>query len=124
MAEYPEFLITLAFDKTSEKHVTLAFTLGLKAQEKDLKTAILLFLDGVNVGVTGYVDDIDIGEPFLAVKDMLDVFLSQGGQLLICGSCWKHAGRTDPDRMSGAKIVTADLVIDMLLNARTTLQLN
>ncbi len=124
MSDFPEFVITLAFGKSSEKHVTLAFTLGLKGQEKGLKTAIILLIEAVNVGVTGYVDAIDIGEPFLPVKDMLDVYLGQGGQLLICGSCWKHAKLTEADRMPGAKMITADAVIDMLMNAKSTLQLN
>ena len=124
MADDPEFLITLSHNKSNEKHVTLAFTLGLKAQEKGLATAIVLLLDGVHVGRTGYVDDIDIGEPFLPVKDMLEVYLNQGGQLLVCGSCWKHEKFADADRLAGARMVTADAVVDMLLNARTTLQLN
>jgi tRNA 2-thiouridine synthesizing protein D len=124
MADFPDFLITLSHNKSSQKHVTLAFTLGLKALEKDLETAIVLFLDGVYVASTSYVDDIDIGEPFLPVKDMLEVYLDNGGELLICGSCWKHEKLTDSQRIPGARIVTADTVVDMLLNAKTTLQLN
>lgn len=124
MADYPEFLITLAHNKSNEKQVTLAFTLGLKGLEKGYKTAIILLLDGVHVGRKEYVNDIDIGEPFLPVKDMLEVYLSQGGQLMICGSCWKHDKLTDGDRMAGAVMVTADQVVDFLMNAKSTLQLN
>jgi predicted peroxiredoxin len=124
MTSSPDFVITLSHNKTNEKHVTLAFTLGLKALEKGYSTAILLMLDGVDVGRTDYVDDIDIGEPFLPVADMLEVYLGEGGQLLICGSCWKHAKLTDQDRLAGAKMISADIVIDMLMSAKSTLQLN
>ena len=124
MSDNPEFLITLSHNKANEKHVTLAFTLGLKAIEKGYRTAILLMLDGVDVGRGGYVDGIDIGEPFLPVADMLEVFLSEGGELLACGSCWKHAKLTDSDRLPGLKITTADRVIDMLMDAKSTIQLN
>jgi len=124
MAEFPEFVITLSHNKSNEKHVTLAFVLGLKSLEKGYKTAIILFLDGVHVGRTGYVDDIDIGEPFLAVKDMLEVYLQNGGQLLVCGSCWKHDHIPDSERLAGAGMITADAVVDYLMNAKTTLQLN
>ena len=124
MSSSAEFVITLAHNKTNEKHVTLAFTLGLKALEKGYSSAILLMLDGVDVGRNDYANAIDIGEPFLPVADLLEVFLSEGGQLLICGSCWKHAKLTDQDRLPGAKMITADIVIDMLMNAKTTLQLN
>jgi tRNA 2-thiouridine synthesizing protein D len=124
MSDYPEFLITLSHDKSNDKQVTLAFTLGLKSLEKGHRTAIALLLDGVEVGVTGYIDDIDIGEPFLPVADMLEVYLSKGGELLICGSCWKHQKHTDADRLAGAKMISADLLIDLLMNAKSTIQLN
>jgi tRNA 2-thiouridine synthesizing protein D len=124
MPETPEFVITLAHHKSSEKHVTLAFTMGLKGLEKGYKTAIILLLDGVSVGRQGYIDDIDIGEPFLPVKDMLEVYLDNGGQLLVCGSCWKHDHIPDSERLHRTSMVSADMVIDMLMNAKSTLQLN
>lgn len=124
MVDYPEFLITLAHDKGNEKQVTLAFTMGLKGIEKGFRTAIVLLLDGVHAGRAGYVNDVDIGEPFLPVKDMLEVYLSQGGQLMICGSCWKHDKLTEADRLAGTVMVTADQVVDFLMNAKSTLQLN
>jgi tRNA 2-thiouridine synthesizing protein D len=124
MPDYPEFVITLSHHKSSDKHVTLAFTLGLKSLEKGHKTAIILMLDGVHVGRTGYVDDIDIGEPFLPVKDMLPIYLEHGGQLLVCGSCWKHDKLPDSERLAGTAMISADQVIDFLLNAKGTAQLN
>jgi tRNA 2-thiouridine synthesizing protein D len=120
----PEFLITLAHNQNSEKHVTLAFTLGLKSLEKGYRTAILLLLDGVHVGRAGYVDGIDVGEPFLPVGDMLPIYLEQGGELMICGSCWKHDHLPDSERLAGARVVSADQVIDFLMNAKSTIQLN
>jgi tRNA 2-thiouridine synthesizing protein D len=124
MADYPEFLITLAHNKSNPKQVTLAFTLGLKGLEKGHSTAIVLLLDGVQVGQTGHVDHIDVGEPFLPVKDTLPIFLEHGGQLMICSSCWKNAGIPDTERIAGLPVVSADQVIDLLFNAKTTLQLN
>jgi tRNA 2-thiouridine synthesizing protein D len=124
MVEFPEFVITLCHDKCNEKQVTLAFVLGLKGIEKGYKTAILLMLDGVHVGVSGYVEDIDIGEPFLPVKDLLEVYMKQGGQLFVCGSCWKHEHLADGDRLEGVPLISADQVVDFLMKAKTTLQLN
>ncbi len=124
MPDFPEFVITLGHANSHEKQVTLAFTLGLKSLEKGYKTAIILLLDGVHVGRQGCVDDIDIGEPFLPVKDMLEVYLDNGGQLLVCGSCWKHDHIPDSERLPGSAMITADNVIDMLMNAKSTIQLN
>lgn len=124
MPDSPEFVITLCHAKDNPKHVTLAFTLGLKSLEKGQKTAIILLLDGVHVGRQDYAKDIDIGEPFLPVQDMLEVYLSQGGELLICGSCWKHDHIPDGERLADARMITADNVIDLLMNAKSNIQLN
>jgi tRNA 2-thiouridine synthesizing protein D len=124
MSDYPDFVITLSLDKQKERHVTLAFTLGLKSLEKGYKTAIILLLEGVRVGQKGYIDDIDIGEPFLPVHDMLEVYLDGGGQLLVCGSCWKHEHIPENERLAGTSMITADNVIDLLMNAKSNIQLN
>lgn len=124
MADFPQFVITLAHHKNSDKHVTLAFTLGLKSLEKGYSTAIILLLDGVHVGRAGYCEDIDIGEPFLPVKDMLEVYLDNGGELLVCGSCWKHDHLPDNERLERARVISADRVIDLLMNAKSNIQLN
>src|SRR5512146_452988 len=117
MPDFPDFVITLSHATGSEKHVTLAFTLGLKSLEKNYKTAIILLLDGVHVAQQGCVDGMDIGEPCLPVKDMLEVYLDNGGQLLVCGSCWKHDHIPDTERLAGTSMITADHVIDLLMNA-------
>ncbi len=124
MPDFPEFVITLSHAQSGEKHVTLAFTLGLKSLEKGYRTAIILLLDGVHVAQMGCPDEIDIGEPFLPVKDMLEVYLDNGGQLLVCGSCWKHDHIPDSERLPGTSVISADNVIDLLMNAKSTIQLN
>jgi tRNA 2-thiouridine synthesizing protein D len=124
MPDYSDFVITLAHNKSNPKQVTLAFTLGLKSLEKGHSTAIVLLLEGVQVGQTGHVDRVDVGEPFLPVKDMLPIFLENGGRLIVCGSCWKNAGIPDAERIAGLPVMSADQVIDLLFNAKATLQLN
>ena len=124
MADHPEFVITLSHGKDSPKHVTLAFTMGLKSLGAGHSTAILLLLDGVYVGTQGYVDEIEIGEPHLAVKEMLDLYLAHGGQLLACASCWKFAKLPEGQRLPGCASTTADQVIELLMHAKSHLQLN
>ena len=124
MAEHPEFVITLSHGRDSGKHVTLALTMGIKGLSEGHSTAILLLLDGVFVGTQGYVDDIDIGEPFLTAKELLEVYLAQGGQLLACANCWKFAKLPEGQRIHGCSSTTAEQVIELLLHAKANLQLN
>jgi len=96
MAGFPEFVITLSFNKNSEGRITLAFTLGVAAVDKGLKTAMVLLIDGVHVARQGYVDDVDIGEPFLPVKDLMEVYLELGAK----SSCAVPAGGSTNFRMT------------------------
>jgi len=50
----------------------------------------VLLLDGVTSGGPAMSRISIFGEPFLPVGDMLPIYLEQGGELLVCGSCWKH----------------------------------
>jgi tRNA 2-thiouridine synthesizing protein D len=124
MSDSPEFVITLAFNKNSEGRVTLAFTTGVAAVDKGIKTAIIMIVDGVHVGLKGYAEDIDIGEPFLPVKDLMEVYLHHGGELMVCGACWKFNHLAADDRMSEVKVITAGDIVDLLMHAKGSLQLN
>lgn len=124
MADHPEFVVTLSHGKNSPKQVTLAFSMGLKSISEGHSTAILLLLDAVFVGTKGYVDEIDIGAPFLPVKEMLDLFVTQGGQLLACANCWTYDKVPDGQRIPGCVLVSAEQVVELLLHAKGNLQVN
>ena len=124
MSDSPEFVITLAFNKNSEGRVTLAFTAGVAAVDKGVRTAIILIVDGVHVGLKGYAEDIDIGEPFLPVKDLLEVYLAHGGELMACGACWKFNHLAMGDKMPEVKVITSADIVDLLVAAKGSLQLN
>ena len=99
MENAPEFVVTLSFNKNSEGRVTLAFTLGVAAVDRGLKTVNVLLVDGVHIARKGYADDIDIGEPFLPVRDLMEVYLEHGGEIDVCGSCWRFNHLPDDERM-------------------------
>lgn len=121
---YADLLITLTAHESDENNVTIAFTMGTKALEKGHSVEILLLSDGVHLAEKGYADKIDIGAPFEAIKDSLPTYLEKGGKLKVCSSCMEHNGVAEEDIIEGVEIITADYVIDALMNADKTLQLN
>jgi len=100
MVNDPEFLITLGYNKSDEKKVTLAFTFGLKAIEKGYRTAIVLLLDGCTSGGPAMSRISISANPSCRWAIMLPIYLEQGGELLVCGSCWKH-GSSSRQRAPG-----------------------
>lgn len=121
---HTDLLITLTAHENDENNVTIAFTMGMKALEKGHKVDLMLLSDGIHIAEKGYADKIDIGEPFKPIKELLPSFLEQGGKLKVCSACMEHNGVTNEDIIEGAEIITADDVIDGIMNTEKTLQLN
>lgn len=119
-----DLLVTLTANENNSNNVTIAFTMGLKAIEKGHEVEIMLLSDGVHIAEKGYADRIDIGAPFEAIKDVLPRFLAEGGKLSVCSSCMVHNNVLEEDLITGSKVIDAGNVIDALMDAKKTLQLN
>lgn len=119
-----DLLITLTAHEKDANNVTIAFTMGLKAVEKGHDTVILLLSDAVSLAEKGYADKIDIGEPFKPIKELLPAYLAAGGRITVCSACMKHNGVDETKLINGVEVVTADFVVDGIMAAEKSLQLN
>ncbi|HLQ95851.1 MAG TPA: DsrE family protein [Pseudogracilibacillus sp.] len=121
---HPDLLVTLKANENDENNVTVAFTMGGKALEKGHSVEIMLLSNAVHLAEKNYADKIDIGEPFKPVKDLLAAFLENGGKLKVCSACMKHNNISEDDLIESSEIITADDVIDGIMGAEKSLQLN
>lgn len=119
-----DLLITLTAHERDANNVTIAFTMGVKALEKGHKTEIILLSDAVHLAAKGYADKIDIGAPFEPIKNLLPAFLEKDGKIKVCSSCMEHNGVDASQIIDGAEVITADYVVDAMMNAKKTFQLN
>ena len=119
-----DLLITLTAHENDENNVTIAFTMGVKALEKNHRTEIMLLSNAIHVAEKGYAEKIDIGAPFSPIDELLKTFLDRGGKLKVCSSCMEHNGVKEEDLVEGAEVITADNVIDAIMEAKKSLQLN
>ena len=51
-------------------------------------------------------------------------YLAAGGRIAVCSSCMKHNGVDEKNLIAGAEVVTADFVVDGIMAAEKSLQLN
>ena len=121
---YADLLITLTSHENDANNVTIAFTMGVKALEKGHNVEILLLSNGVFLAEKGYGDKIDIGAPFKPIKEILPLFIENGGKLKVCSSCMEHNHVDKENIIDGAEVVTADYVIEAIMNSKKSLQLN
>lgn len=119
-----DLLITLTAHERDANNVTIAFTIGTKALEKGHSVQILLLSDAVHLASKGYADKINIGPPFSPIKEILPTFLQLGGKIKACSACMEHNGVKREDVIDGVEVIKADDVVDMIMNANKTLQLN
>lgn len=117
-----DFVSTLFHAHGNPDKVTVALTMALNAGLKGHTTCLILMAEAVALGVPGATDGIDIGPPFEAAGNLLHKYLDQGGRVAVCKACMLHNG-LEADQMDARfEIITAPDVIDLLMNAKGSLQ--
>lgn len=124
MLTQTDYVSTLFDDSNNPNKVTVALTAGVKALEAGYSATIMLMVDGVYLARRNAFDGIDIGAPFKPAKDLLQAFLDNGGYLHVCGACMEHNGVSKEAIDPRYRIISADDVITLIMNAKGTLQLS
>ena len=102
------------------ERATLPFIIANVAASAEQSAAVLLTLDGVWLATRGYADDIQ-KEGFPPLREIIDAFIANGGEIWACGACTKPRGITEEQLIAGAKIVTASMVVEAMVNGAATL---
>ena len=106
--------------KENPERATLPFIVGNVAASADQEAIVLLTIDGVWIATKGYAEEIH-KQGLQPLKEIIDSFLANGGQIWACGACTKPRGITDDHLIAGAKIVTAAMVVEAMVKGASTL---
>ena len=109
-----------ACGKENPERATLAFIVGNVAASADQPAIVLLTIEGVWIATKGYADAIH-KEGFQPLKEIIDSYVANGGQIWACGACAKPRGITDQHLIPGAKIVTAAMVVEAMAKGASTI---
>jgi predicted peroxiredoxin len=99
--------------KENPERATLPFVVGNVAASADQPAIVLLTIEGVWIATKGYAEGIH-KEGFQPLREIMDSFLANGGQIWACGACTKPRGITDEHLIPGARIVTAAMVVEAM----------
>ncbi len=119
-----DLLVTLTQHERDSNNVTIAFTMGLRAAQTGHDVELILLSDAVHLASKGYADKIDIGKPFEPISKLLPAFLEAGGKIKVCSACMIHNGVEEDSLVEGAEVINADYVVDAVMAAKKSLQLN
>ena len=106
--------------KEDAERAILPFIVGNVAASADQRAIVLLTIEGVWLATKGYADDIR-KEGFQPLREIMDSFLTNGGEIWACGACTKPRGITEEQLIPGAKIVTAAMVVEAMVKGAATL---
>lgn len=106
--------------KEDPERATLPFIVGNVAASADQPAIVLLTIDGVWLATRGYADGVH-KEGFQPLKEIIGSFLENGGQIWACGACTKPRGITEEHLIPGARIVTAAMVVEAMVNGASAL---
>ena len=115
-----KILVNCTYGKEEPERATLAFVVGNVAATADQEAVVLLTIEGVRLATTGNADGVQ-QEGFQPLKDVIQAFVANGGQIWACGSCTKPRGITEANLIVGAKIVTAANVVEYMASGASTL---
>ncbi len=124
MIKSTEYVGTLFDNESNPNKVTVAFTMALKALDNGYSASLILMVDAVHLAIPGKVDDIDIGAPFVPVKQLQEAFLEKGGNIYVCQACMVHNHLSQADIDPRFPVVTGDNVVNLVMQAKGTLQLS
>lgn len=117
-----DFVSTLYTDESDPSKLTVALTMANQALQKGYSSTLILLVDAVKIAHQDYRLTTDIGLPFSSVEKLMSSFLSLGGQVAVCKSCVEHNNILLTDINSHYVVITASDVIDLLMNAKGSLQ--
>ena len=115
--------VLVAYGKDSVDKATIGFTLANAALESGEEVSVILTSEGVRLAIKGYAADMNNGEPFKPMQQLMDELLKKGGQLNVCIPCMKKRGITEPELIPKAKLIAGPDVIRILKETERSIQL-
>ena len=119
-----DFVATLFHGRDDPAKVTVAFTMALAALGKGHSATLVLMVDAVHLGCPGATEGMDIGLPFDPVSAQLAAYLERGGRVALCAACMAHNGLRAKDMDPRFEVIAGPDVIDLLMGAKGSLQVN
>lgn len=123
MLQTTDYVGTLFDNDSNPNKITVALTMAYKAIEKGHSASLILMVDAVHLALPNSLDGIDIGAPFQPAKNLLEAYLEKGGKVLVCKACMIHNGVDEAKMDQRFSTISADDVVDLLMNAKGSLQL-
>jgi predicted peroxiredoxin len=118
MKENEKIVIISTIGNENPEKATLPFVLATAAQASDAEVVVILQSNAVVIGKIGEAEKIN-AQGFMPLKELIDAYISSGGNLLICSPCLKSRNITKEQLINGSSIIAAGTVVTEVLSAKS-----
>jgi predicted peroxiredoxin len=110
-----KMLFNCTYGKDNPERATLPFVAANIAATAGQDAVVVCTTEAVWLGTEGGTAGVEApGLP--ALSDLFGEFVSNGGEVWLCGACTKPRGITEDKVIKGAKIVGAAKVVEEVIN--------
>ncbi len=99
---------------------TIPFALAVAAQTAGVEVVMGFQLEGVRLLVKGAAEKV-AAPGFMALKDLMGIYLSNGGILYACAPCTVAHGIKPEEYLEGVKIANAATFVEQFVTATNAL---
>ena len=116
------FCIMVNYAKDNIDKATISFTLANAGLESGERVALILASEGVRLAMKRYADDIDNGEPFKPLKELIRSVLEQRGSVNVCVPCMKKRGLEENEVLPDINLIGGPDVIRIMNECDKSIQ--
>ncbi len=120
MPEKEKIVYIVTHGGEDPERATFPFMLATTAQSMEVEAVVMLQGAGVYLAKKGYLDHVNAAG-LAPLKDLVDTFIREGGQLLVCIPCIRQRKIEESDLIEGATLTMAANVNQHILSANSTL---
>lgn len=123
MIRFTDFVSVVRAAPQDARTLSLAATAALAATGRGASASLVLLLDAAELARPGRLEAVDAGPPYRPLKDLLAELREKDGQVCVTGTCLVKED-VDPRCVpGGVEIITTEEMVDLLMQARGSLQL-
>lgn len=116
-------LVNCAHGNEDAERATLPFVVANVAASADQEAIVFLTVEAVRLATKGYADGIH-KEGFQPLREVIQSFIANGGQVWACAACTKPRGIGEGDLIEGAHIRTAVNLVECLAAGATAINVS
>jgi predicted peroxiredoxin len=118
MAENEKLVIISTIGDENHEKATLPFVLATAAQASDVEVVVILQANAVILAKQGEAEKVN-AKDFMPLKELVEAYLSSGGNLLLCSPCLKARNITKEEIINGSSIIAAGTVVTEVMSAKS-----